>query len=192
MNQSLTKAEYFWVDIQRDGVLLYELPGHPLGTPQPLTRADAYEMATRYFEDKQARVTRRFKTLEFHVSQSRVDFGFRCEAAFSLHQAVETLYGCVLLVRTFYLPHSHNIKFLRSLAEDQDKRLIAAWPRATKKDRSRFELLKRAYVEARYSEFYKIGAEDMEALVGAVERLRGLIESVCRERLDQLKAEAAG
>jgi hypothetical protein len=66
-----------------------------------------------------------------------------------LHPAVERSYACFLLVRTNYVPRSHNIKFLRSLAEDQDKRLIEAWPRETKVDRRRFELLKRAYVEAR-------------------------------------------
>src|SRR3546814_19537610 len=45
VNQSLKRGEYFWVDIARDGIVLYELPCHPLATPMPLTPADAYAMA---------------------------------------------------------------------------------------------------------------------------------------------------
>jgi HEPN domain-containing protein len=111
-------------------------------------------------------------------------------AAFNLHQAVETAYACFLLVRTLYFPRSHNIKFLRSLAEDNEPRLIEAWPRATKLDRRRFELLKRAYVEARYSASYVIGPEDLEALTQSVRRLRDIVEEVSRERLEELRAAA--
>src|SRR5690606_25424273 len=88
----------------------------------------------------------------------------RRNAAFQLHQAVEAAYACVLLVHTFYFPRSHNIKFLRSLAEDIDKSLVAAWPREQRADRRRFELLKRAYVEARYSDQYDVTTEDLAAL----------------------------
>jgi len=42
------------------------------------------------------------------------------------------LYICVLLVETLCFPRSHDIKFLRSLAEDKDPRLVAAWPRSSK------------------------------------------------------------
>ncbi|MGH6979492.1 MAG: nucleotidyltransferase domain-containing protein, partial [Brevundimonas sp.] len=35
VNQALTRGEYFWTDILRDGVTLYELPGHPFAQPQP-------------------------------------------------------------------------------------------------------------------------------------------------------------
>jgi uncharacterized protein len=58
-------------------------------------------------------------------------------------------------------PRTHNLKFLRSLAEDKDRRLVEAWPRETKLDRRLFELLKRAYVEARYSDAYAISADDL-------------------------------
>src|SRR3546814_17036250 len=74
------------------------------------------------------------------------------DAAFNFHQAAERAYICFLLVRTLYFPRSHNIKFLRSLAEDIEARLISAWPRGTRAERRLFALLKRAYVEASYSD----------------------------------------
>ena len=185
VNQALRRGEYFWVDIVRDGIALYELLGHPLATPMPLTPADAYEMAKGYFEHWLPSADQFIA----HGSDA-AERGWLSKAAFEMHQATERIYICFLLVRTLYFPRSHNIKFLRSLAEDHEPRLIAAWPRATKLDRRRFELLKRAYVEARYSASYEITSEDLEALTQSVRRLRSIVEQVSRERLDQLRTEA--
>ncbi|MBX3565911.1 MAG: HEPN domain-containing protein [Sphingomonas sp.] len=185
VNQALQRGEYFWVDIVRDGVVLYELPQHALAAPQPLTPADAYRMAQEYFEH--------WLPLADHarsLAGTSVDNGVLRDAAFMLHQAAERLFICFLLVRTLYFPRSHNIKFLRSIAEDKEPRLVDAWPRATRLDRRRFELLKRAYVEARYSPSYEIGAENLDALAMSVTRLRDIVEQVCLERLAELRAAA--
>jgi uncharacterized protein len=88
------------------------------------------------------------------------------------------------------VPRSHNLKFLRSLAEDKEPRLVDSWPRATKLDRRRFELAKRAYVEARYSASYEIGSDDLAAITQAVRSLRDTVEAVSRERLEDLRREA--
>lgn len=185
VNQALSRGEYFWTDIARDGIVLYELPGSALATPKPLTAADAYEMAAAYFHDWLEKTNDAIEISEFCVSS-----GKRKDAAFNLHQATERAYICFLLVRTLYFPRSHNIKFLRSLAEDSEPRLIEAWPRATRIDRRRFELLKRAYVEARYSASYEIGDDDLDALSQAVRCLRDIVELVSRERLETLRIAA--
>jgi predicted nucleotidyltransferase/HEPN domain-containing protein len=186
VNQALSRGEYFWVDIARDGIALYDLPCHALATPMPLTPADAYAMAQGYFDQWLESAGRFLVNATDNVARH-----WNKEAAFLLHQAVERYYICFLLVRTLYFPRSHNIKFLRSLAEDKESRLIEAWPRASKVERRRFELLKRAYVEARYSPNYTITVDDLDALATAVERLRGIVETLCHERLKSLR-EAAG
>jgi predicted nucleotidyltransferase/HEPN domain-containing protein len=189
VNSALKRGEYFWVDIARDGIALYELPCHSLATPMPLTASDAYRMAKEYFGHWS-------HSIDVWIEKARMsgekvaDTEWAKAAAFDLHQAAERAYACYLLVHTLYFPRSHNIKFLRSLAEDKEPRLIDAWPRETRLDRRRFELLKRAYVEARYSPNYAIGAEDLEALVDAVGQLRDIVTALCAERLDTLEASA--
>ena len=106
------------------------------------------------------------------------------QEAFLLHQATEALYHCLLLTTTLYSPKLHRIKVLRSKAEDIDTRLIAAWPRDTRIVRRRFELLSRAYVEARYSSQYKITTEELEWLTERVKILQQLVEQICREGLE--------
>ena len=62
----------------------------------------------------------------------------------------------------------------------------AAWPRGRKPYNRYFELLKRAYVEARYSEHYEITREDLTWLEGCIVHLLELVGEVCREHLDSL------
>lgn len=190
VNQSLKRGEYFWTDIARDGVALYDLPGHALATPMPLSASDASRMAQEYFNRNAEIAAHRLETFDFQFSRSAETQTWRNEAAFMLHQTVESLYACFLLVRTLYFPRSHNIKFLRSLAEAKDVRLVDAWPRDTKLDRARFERLKRAYVEARYSASYAIAVEDLEALAASIRRLRDIVIALCEERLEELRAQA--
>lgn len=185
VNQSLKRGEYFWVDIARDGIILYELPCHPLATPMPLTPADAYQMAQAYFDEWLRKVDSSIKGAQFYIGEQEFK-----DAAFTLHQATERAYICFLLVRTLYFPRSHNIKFLRSLAEDSEPQLIDAWPRDTRVDRRRFQLLKRAYVEARYSTAYEISVEELNAILACVRALRDIVEQVSRKRLKELRAAA--
>ncbi|WP_066684707.1 HEPN domain-containing protein [Sphingomonas sp. CCH18-H6] len=190
VNQSISRGEYFWTDIARDGVALYELPCHPLATPKPLTASDAHRMAKEYFDQWS-------HSLDVWIERARISASKAADpewakaAAFDLHQSAERAYICFLLVRTLYFPRSHNIKFLRSLAEDKEPRLVEAWPRATKADRARFERLKRAYVEARYSASYAITGEDLDALAVSIERLRAIVAAVCQERLTELQLSAS-
>lgn len=185
VNRGLKRGEYFWVDIARDGVVLYDLPGSELATPMPLTAADAYEMASRYFADWLGKVDDAIEIADFCIEKQKHN-----DAAFTLHQAAERAYTCFLLVRSQYVPRSHNLKFLRSLAEDREPQLVEAWPRATKLDRRRFELTKRAYVEARYSAAYAIDSDDLQAIRSAVTMLRDTVEAVSREWLDGLREKA--
>jgi len=188
VNQALTRGEYFWTDILRDGVTLYELPGHPFAQPQPMTTAEAAAMAERSYEQWSVKISEALAGAEFYLGR-----GNRKDAAFLLHQATERAYACFLLTHTFYFPRSHNIKFLRSLAEDTDKRLTVAWPREQRADRRRFELLKRAYVEARYSDQYDVDAADLALQLASVVQLRDLVKTVSEERIAHLgQAASAG
>jgi predicted nucleotidyltransferase/HEPN domain-containing protein len=187
VNRALSRGEYFWVDIIRDGVMLYDLPNHPLATPKPLTREDAYEMAKTYFATHLRKVDSALKLARFAFEEGEMN-----DAAFLFHQAVERAYACYLLSTTYYFPRSHNIKFLRSLAEDREPRLVEAWARDSKIDRRRFELLKRAYVEARYSASFEISAADLEALAASAEKLRAIVEVICGTHIADLKKAAGG
>jgi predicted transcriptional regulator len=64
--------------------------------------------------------------------------------------------------------------------------LIEAWPRATKAEQRCFELLRQAYVNARYSPQYTITREQLEWLAARLERLQSLVRDACEQRLTVL------
>jgi predicted nucleotidyltransferase len=75
VNQALQRGEYFWVDIIRDGIALYELPNHPLAAPQPMTTPDAYEMAKGYFQKQSASVANWLKLVAQHPAAPSSNHG---------------------------------------------------------------------------------------------------------------------
>ncbi|UWU15482.1 HEPN domain-containing protein [Rhizobium sullae] len=179
VNDQLARGRPFFTDIARDGIVLYEEPGHPLAQPKALTPEEAKAEAQRYFEQWYELSTDALAFAEFGISADK----WR-DAAFMLHQATERAYHCALLTLTLYSPKSHRLRVLRSQAESADARLVAAWPRDTRFARRCFELLSRAYVEARYSSKYAIGNDELQWLVAHVKELQALVETICKERLN--------
>ena len=182
VNEKLKLGHYFFTDIVNDGVLLYELKGQkPFAKAKPLNPQQALEVARGYYDQWMPSV-QNYNVL----SEAALERGMRNERAFLLHQTVERAYTCLLLVLTYYSPNTHNIKFLRSLAHDLDERLAEAWPHETRFQRRCFELLKRAYVESRYSKHYSINEEELAWIAEHAESLQEIVEAVCRERLAAL------
>ncbi|AMU96165.1 nucleotidyltransferase [Sphingopyxis terrae subsp. terrae NBRC 15098] len=185
VNDGLAHGRYFFMDVARDGIALYESDDKPLHTPKPKTPQQALAMAQEYFEDWLPTAQSFLRGYKHALNDGDLK-----KAAFDLHQTTERLYHCVLLVCTFYSPHVHNLGFLRTQAERIDMRLVDAWPREMKADRSRFEKLKEAYVKARYSKHYRITEEELRWLGERVEELGRAVHAVCSERIALLEAQA--
>ena len=173
------------MDVAKDGIALYEYDDKELHKPKPKTPEQALAMAREYFDEWFPAAMKRFGGAQYYREQ-----GHFKDAAFDTHQATERLYHCVLLVCTFYTPHVHNLGFLRTQAERLDMRLVDAWPREVKADRSRFEKLKEAYVKARYSKHYRISEEELVWLAGRVEELGRAVHAICSERIAKLEEAA--
>lgn len=184
VNDGLAHGRYFFMDIAKDGIALYQSDDTELHQPKPKTPAQALAMAQEYFDEWYPSALVYLKTASGLWKEGRTK-----EAAFILHQSCERLYHTVLLVCTFYTPHVHNLGFLRTQAERIDPRLTYIWPRDTKRDRARFEKLKEAYVKARYSKHYRITPEELEWLGAQVEELGRVVHEVCSERLEALSCK---
>ena len=179
VNKQLKKGRPFFVDIVRDGIALYEAADHPFNQAEPLSAEAARAEAQSYFDEWFGTAVEFAAGAEFHRERAAPKL-----AAFNLHQATERLYHCVLLVLTLYSPKSHKLNFLRSQAEQIAPILIAAWPRETRPEQRCWELLRRAYVDARYSPHYKISGEELAWLTERIAVLQTTVEAVCRDRLN--------
>jgi HEPN domain-containing protein/predicted nucleotidyltransferase len=178
VNQQLERGRPFFTDIVKQGYALYEAEGFPFAQPRDLPPEEALREAGAHFDEWFSSAAKFRRAADFLVS----DQGPK-EAAFAYHQAVERLYHCTLLVLALYSPKSHRLSFLRSQCEQIAPSLIEAWPRDDRFSRRCFELLRQAYVNARYSPHYVITDEELAWLAEHVAKLQTLVEAVCRERL---------
>ncbi|MBB2823196.1 HEPN domain-containing protein [Rhizobium phaseoli] len=182
VNSYLKEGQYFFSDIRKEGIVLYQLDNEPLAEPKPLSPADRLRVAEEHFHHRFSTATN-LSTLSGSAMLNRM----YNEAAFLMHQSIEQAYSCVLLTLTNYGPPSHNIKFLRSLAEEQDRRLAQAFPRDQHRDRAWFNTLNEAYVKARYSKHFEISEEALGWLGEQTTLLVELVKRVCSEHLELLQ-----
>jgi predicted nucleotidyltransferase/HEPN domain-containing protein len=185
VNTALRQGQYFFTDIRREGIVLYELDDEPLAEPKALTPKDAYETAKNHFGDRFPGAQDFLDTFLYALKKGR-----QKNAAFQLHQAIEHAYATLLLVLTNYSPPSHKLSFLRSLAEDQDRRLFEAWPREQQRHRAWFNTLNEAYVKARYSRHYLISEEALVWLGERTAELHKCAEQICLEHLARMREAA--
>lgn len=178
VNRQLEKGRPFFIDIVEQGVALYEAEGFPFAQPRELPPEEARIEAQKHFNEW-------FPSAEQRLDLAMVALtkGYLKPAAFDFHQATERFYHCLLLVTRLYSPKSHRLRFLRSQAELVAPELAAAWPRADRFSRRCFELIREAYVNARYSPNYEITETELRWVGERVTELQALVKAACEERL---------
>ena len=182
VNDQLARGRPFFTDIVRDGVALYEAEGHELAKPAKLSPQAAYAEALANFEQWFPSAGQ----FLMHGEDAR-GRGWSNKAAFELHQAAERFYHCALLTMTLHSTKSHNLNFLRGQAERVAPELIPAWPRADRAEKRAWELLRRAYVEARFSPKYAISGDELAFLVGRIADLQQRVEAACQAYLRMIR-----
>ncbi|MDI3288874.1 hypothetical protein [Polyangium sp. 15x6] len=65
-----------------------------------------------------------------------------------------------------------------------------ALPQTTLEDKHLFELLRRAYIDARYDKSYRVTVEELAALGERVRALAAVVERGCQEKVAGLRASA--
>jgi predicted nucleotidyltransferase len=99
VNDKLRLGRYFFMDILRDGISLFEEPGHPFVEPQPLSPEQALQETQEYYEEWFESAGGFVRNAGYAIKDA--DYKL---AAFLLHQATERYYHCLFLVRTLYSP----------------------------------------------------------------------------------------
>jgi len=185
VNEKLRLGRYFFMDIVRDGIVLFEEPGHTFADPQPLSAEQALRETQDYFDEWVESADDFLESATDAIGKGKGKL-----AAFLLHQATERYYHCLFLVRTLYSPKTHNLNRLRDLAEELEPSLKAVWPRETRFEKRCYALLRDAYVKARYSRSYRITAEQLDWIAARVTLLQTLVREACEMRIETL-AKAA-
>lgn len=184
VDEALIRGRPFFIDILNDGICLYETEGAPVcAAPQPLEPSAELAEAGLHAE-LETKTASSFLRSADHAVGDR-DYSM---AAFLLHQAAEHLYNGLVLTLTLYTPKSHNLVRLRNLAEQLEPSLSQVWSTDSKFEKRCFELLRQAYVKARYSRHYRVTAEELAWMRRRIEDLQERVVALCEARLATLRA----
>ena len=181
VNKELHEGQYFFSDIKREGILLYDSETHELVEAGKLPPAEVKQLAEQNYE--QWFTKGEAFLLSYKDTLARKNYN---EAAFILHQATERFFFCALLVLTGYKPKLHNIEKLNKLCSAHHHEFLRIFPRGSEQEKECFKLLKTAYIDARYNKDYRITQEQLQYLITRVEILKTTTESICKEWIDGL------
>ncbi len=179
LNTQLSKGQYFFSDIKKEGILLYDSGCNELAEEQEMTPEDYRKKAERHYKKWFEGAKGFLKGYNFYFKERENNI-----AAFELHQATERFYSALLLVLTDYKPKTHDLEELGKLVAAQEPKLLEVFPQGTAEERKRFELLRKAYVDARYDDDYKITLKELKWLGARVKKLQKLTEDICTKKID--------
>lgn len=181
LNQSLSEGNYFFQDIKKEGIFLYDSGRFQLQNPRKLSPAEAQQKAQGYFDQWFTSANHFMDDFESNLKKERLQ-----KAAFELHQAVERFYTTILLIYTDYRPKEHDLERLDLRVRNCDGQ-FDVFPRSTKEEIQLFEKLRSAYIDARYKmDEYRISKEELLLLTDCVQQLRQLTETLCLKKIEQI------
>lgn len=182
INEGLGWGQYFFSDIVKEGVLLHDSGLTSFAEPRILTPKEKEEKAQGYFNMWFPEAKEFIEGTQFYHARSSFKHG-----AFLLHQATESLYNAMQLVFTGYKPRIHNLWKLRKRTKTYSEKLFLVFRTETDKNEERlFDLLKRAYIEARYNPDYVITGDELLTLIDRVIQMQGIVKEICEERIRSL------
>jgi uncharacterized protein len=96
-------------------------------------------------------------------------------AAFMLHQSAEQSLRTLLKTGTGFHANTHNIGRLLRYASLVSHQLPDIFPQKTEQDKRLFNLLQKAYIDARYNNDYKINSDDLLCLTEKVRHIQKIL-----------------
>ena len=179
VNYKIDTRHYFFTDIKKEGILLYDSKKFKLARIRKLNVEERKRIAEEDFKIwfKNASTFFRYASLAL----TNKDYKY---SAFNFHQATEHAYTANLLVFSGYKPKIHNISTLGKQVARYEPEFKKIFPRKTKEEDRLFKLLKKAYVDARYKKEYKITKSELEYLSKRVKKLHALTRKACKIKIE--------
>jgi len=181
VNKELEEGNYFFSDIEKEGILLHDSGKCHLSVSKEQTSEEACKKAKEYFDYWFVSADHFFEDYESNLAKERLQ-----KAAFELHQAAERYLVTTLLVFTCYKPKTHDLTLLYHDVCRHGKEFRDIFPKNNNEENRLFNLLQKAYSDARYRIDYRISSEDLIKLAERINQLKRLTEKYCRKKIETI------
>ena len=162
-NEWLKAGHRFAINVQQSAEILYDSGSLQLQASHTATPHDEQIGIEKYWRDGITRAKEFLAGSELY--RIRKQFAM---AAFMLHQSAEQSLHTLLKVGTGYHANTHNIDRLLRYAGLVSDQLSDLFPQKTEADKQLFQLLQKAYSDARYKADYTISYDQLLCLTEKV------------------------
>ena len=178
INRAIRRKHYFFYEIIKDGILLYDNGTFHIGKPEKLPYREIKQYAEEEYEEC-------FPLAEGFLRHGELAYedGDYKLGSFLLHQACERFYKSFTLVYNGIRPKSHELKVLGAMVKSCSREFANVFPTHTFEDNKAFDKLCRAYVEARYNRLFTVSKEQYEYMLARTEVLREVTIRECAARI---------
>jgi len=180
LNKQLEEGRYFYTEIKKDGVLLYDSGRCKLSRRRKLHFDEIKQQAQEYFDAKMKQSSLFLEQAIFMYDKKEYKM-----ASFNLHQTCENFYYAINLVFTQQNSKQHNLSKLQMSVRKYSDELSTVFIKSIPEDKRLFKLIKAAYVEARYNPDFVVTKEDIDALIPKVEKLGEITKRICEQRIKE-------
>lgn len=181
VNNQIEESNYFYLDIKNEGIILYDTGKFHLTSPSSVRSKQMLIDDLNFWKNKASDF---LKDYEHNIKDGALN-----NAAFHLSQATESLYFAILVVFTGYKLKSHNIGKIAELAEIINPKLKDIFPEETDDQKRMFDLLKKAYIDARYKQNYEITLDQLKYLEIRIKVLFELVTESCLKYIDSYNGD---
>ncbi|WP_455972574.1 HEPN domain-containing protein [Bacteroides congonensis] len=178
INRAMRRKHYFFYEIIKDGILLYDDGTFQIGKPEKLP----YREIKQYAEEEYAECFPLAEGFLKHGHLDKEEENYKL-GSFELHQACERFYKTFTLVYSGIRPKSHELKVLGAMARNRSRGFANVFPTNTPEENKAFEKLCKAYIEARYNRLFTVSKEQYEYMLARTEVLREVTIRECAARL---------
>lgn len=185
LNDCLEHSRYFFTDLVKDGILLFDDKQYQLSSPRKLDFKEIREIAISEYNNYYPTAVSLLGALNSYF----IPLGDYMNASFLLHQISEKFYYAILLVCTNYKPKNHKLTELSAMVKGFSRRLISVFPQSTPFEKESFDLLCQAYIEGRYNSSFKMTTEQLEYLISRVEILRDITRQIYEEKISWYESQ---
>lgn len=191
-NTLLENGEYFFVTIFEDGILVYDKGEFDLVEPKPLSMQQVLINAEKYHKYWFSLIHEYHELAQVSFNRSIAHNTKPNVAIWMLYQVIEGLYSAILLVFTGNKPKLHNLYKYRNSVRGFSKELDSIFPFPTKDkyEYNLFDLLKRAYIGAKYKDDFEVSIEEVQVINTRIDKMMKVTKKLCQERIESYRVQA--
>ncbi|MFT5819315.1 MAG: putative nucleotidyltransferase/HEPN domain-containing protein [Crocinitomix sp.] len=189
VNKALEENQYFYSDIKKEGIELYNSGSYDFAAFKGLTPTRRREIAEYDFKEWFGQANGFWEDFEHNQTKIDLDSLYLRKCSFHLQQCIEMCYTAIEMVFSHYNPHEHNLFVLRDRNVRFHKQLKGVFHYEDEAQAKLFDQLNYAYIGGRYrneTEF-PVDMDKINFWKQETETFLKLTEEICTERIQEFK-----